>query len=518
MAMMEQVKAVVTRGLGITTKNATGEMVEAPSPYETGEVGVNSPWSASPIDDAPGLYPRMSALRMYERMIRNDAQVRASLRACKIPVQGAEWYVEPASNSDLDIDVADFVTYNLFENYMSTPWSGVLANALRMFEFGSSVFEIVWEYDSYTPPKANRNTMRKLMVRKLAYRPPSTIVKFLYDSHGGPVGVRHRAVDPSEAGMGQSREVDIPVSKLLIFPYDQLGGNMEGQSILRTAYKHWYYKEQFYKIDGVQKERHGLGVPKINLPPGYSQNDLDLARQLGSNFRTNERAFMIVPPGWEMDFTKLEGNMVNALESAQHHDLMIARNVLVQFINTGTGSGSSGGQSGARASSATMYDLFLKSLRHVGNQIADVLNVHLIPQLVDYNYTVKRYPKLCVRRVGDVRDMQAWTASIRNLVLADVISVDTDTEAWVRKEMEMPQNVDYDDDRINLSLLKPFVTVDDEGKPIAGANAGQGIIIGPNGKPLMSRTQPNDPGSTDGASGRPPTGNVPKGASQGARY
>lgn len=469
---------------------ATGGKVPSPADYLEG--GVNSPRPASPIDDAPGLFPRIIALRTYERMMRNDAQVRSSMRACKIPVMSGEWFVEAASDDQTDVDVAEFVDYNLLGNVMSVPWNMVMQDILRMMEFGSSVFELVWDQFEWAPKGANRNTRNFTMIRKLGYRPPSTIVRFLYDQNGGPRGVEHRAIDPSDPFKGKQVVIGLPIDKLLIFTYDQLGGNLEGQSLLRTAYKHWYYKEQLYKIDAIQKERHALGIPDIGLPPGYTQADLELAAELGANVRTNERAYILRPPGWEIGFAKPEGQLVNVLESAQHHDMMIARNVLVQFINIGAGSSSGSGQSGSRASSSTMYDLFLKSLRSVANMIADVINVHLIPQLVDYNFNVKRYPTLKVRRVGADRDLQMFSAAMRNLVDAGIISVDKETEKWVRREVDMPEHVDYADVRINQSLEKPFVQVDQYGKPIAAA------------------AKPGSPAGTQVTPGRPPTGNQGK--------
>ena len=95
-------------------------------------------------------------------------------------------------------------------------------------------------------------------------------------------------------------------------------------------------KEHFYNIDGIQKERHGIGIPDIQPPPGYNENDLKFAQELGRNLRTNQKAYIIRPPGWFVGFAEVKGNLVNALESAEHHDLMIARNVLLQFINVGS--------------------------------------------------------------------------------------------------------------------------------------------------------------------------------------
>ena len=82
------------------------------------------------------LFLRIVALRTYEHMLKNDAQVRASIRACKIPVLGGDWYVEPASNEQEDKDIAEFIEFNLFQN-QSITWSKILEHALTMLDYGS---------------------------------------------------------------------------------------------------------------------------------------------------------------------------------------------------------------------------------------------------------------------------------------------------------------------------------------------------------------------------------------------
>lgn len=417
----------------------TAQGKESPTPSQYLEKGAATHDSATRID-IPALYPRERALYVYEQMTRNDAQIRAALRACKTPVLGGQWYVEAAGDSQDDKDAAEFVEYNLF-HAMSITWSQVLEETLTMLDYGSSVFETVFEEREWRPAEEGRNTRNFIFLKKLAPRPQTTINRYLYDKNGGPAGVMHQFTDQrnpdsittSSNGLSVSKEVEIGIDKLVIFTYDKRGGNLEGNSILRSAYKHWYFKDQLYKIDAIQKERHGIGVPDIGLPPGYDDGDLQYAAELGRNLRTNERAYILRPPGWEVGFAKPEGNLVNALESAREHDLLIARNVLAQFINSG-----SHDMSGSRASSATMFDLFLKSLRSVGNLVADTLNQFLVHKLVDYNFDVDRYPEIRVRRIGENRDLQQFSNALRNMIEVNVVTPDDSLEEWIRNEFDMP--------------------------------------------------------------------------------
>lgn len=431
--------------------DAEGREVPRPSDYV--EQGVNSPFYAIPIEYNNALYPRIQALRTYEKMKRNDAQVRLSLRVCKFPVLGADWYVEPASSEQDDKDVAEFIEYNLF-TFMTSTWFDVLTHILSFLDYGFSCIEEVFTEAAWRPDRAASNSRNYTMLRKLAPRPAVTLDRFEYDESGGPVGMWHKKADPNQQyQVLEDDPVLIPIDKMVIFTYDKEGGNLEGQSILRTAFQHWYYKNNLYKIDAIQKERHGIGIPDIILPPGYDDSDLKYAKDMARNLRTNEQAHIVRPMGWEVGFAKPEGQLTNALESAEHHDLMIVRNVLAQFIN-GT---SSAGTTGSRSNMATSFDMLLKSLRQIGAMVCSGLNQHLIPQLVDYNFTVQRYPTLKVRGIGESRDQQMLAAAIRNLVSENVISVDDDFEEYIRQLFDWPTNWDKASVRVNEQNLKPFV-------------------------------------------------------------
>ena len=395
----------------------------------------------------PQLINKTIELRTYDQMIRSDAQVRAIVRACKVPVLAGQWFVEPASDDPIDLEVAEFVQFNL--DNMSITWSEFLAEALHFIEYGFAVFEQVFKMDTWAPLGDNRKSRQYAMLKKLAPRPQQSISRFVYDTNGGPNGAVHIKTNPNldilnitgapalnpktiQTDSDSPKPILIPIEKLLVFTFDKQGGDLYGLSLLRSAYQHWYIKQELYKIDAIQKERHSLGVPKAELPPGASKQDRTTAAEMLRNIRTNEDAFILQPPGWVVDFAEIKGNVVDPMRSIEHHDQMIARSILVQFIVHSREASSN------RSGSQTEYDLFLKALRHVGNIIADGLNTYAIPKLVDYNYVVKRYPKLRVRRIGDNRDLQQLSSTISNLVDCGAIIPDDALEDWLRDEIEAP--------------------------------------------------------------------------------
>lgn len=380
-------------------------------------------------DVVPILGGRVQAIQTYDKMMMNDAALDVSLRAAKVPVLGAEYFVDPYNSEPENMLIAEFVRFNLLDG-TSAPFLNTLEEILRMLDYGFSVLEQVYEMREWSPEAKGSNRRSYTMLKKLAPRPAISIKEFIYDNNGGPVAIVQNALDEK----GKSVEVTIPINKAVVFTFNKRGGNLEGRSILRSAYKHWYYKDYLYKIDAIQKERHGIGVPRIKLPPGYQPADRDFALSLVKNIRTNEEAGFVEPPGYEMGFVKPEGSLVDIMKSIEHHNGMIMLNVMTQFLLLGIQDMGGGG----RATSTSHQNMYEKSLRALGNYVCQAINLYVVPQLVAYNFNTNKFPKLRVRNIGEVRDMQQWSSAMANLIAQEAITVDLPTEQWIREQVDMP--------------------------------------------------------------------------------
>lgn len=352
-------------------------------------------------------------IKKYMEM-KNDARIRSSLRLAKTPVLAARWFVEAASDSEQDRYIANFIWKNLDE-WMNQSWYQFLYEVLYFLDYGFYTFEKVFE-------ERVIDGERRIVWKKLAPRHPVEVLEILYDLKGGPKSMR------LVNNRRKTGEVNVSIDKLLVFTYDQEAGNLEGKSVLRSAYKHWFYKENLYKIDAIQKERHGIGIPVIILPANYTTDDKGVAERLGRNLRANEEAHVVLPPGWELAFAKLEGQKVDVLESASYHADMLYDNVMANFVISRTAD-----------ETMIMENTFMKASRYIGEVIRGAFNKYAIPQLVDYNWSVDNYPQLKVRRLGETTDWRTMSFAIRNFVGAGVIIADDNLESWVRSELDMPR-------------------------------------------------------------------------------
>lgn len=400
------------------------------------------------------------AIDQYKEM-KNDSIVRSTLRIAKTPILSARWFMQPASDDPADVEKANFVWKNLTE-WMSMSWSQFLVEALYMLDYGTYVFEKVFTFKEV-------DGERRVVWQKFAPRHPYDITEFIYDDEGGPSAILLRT---------DEADVELEIWKALIFTYDKEAGDLWGHSLLRSAYKHWFYKENLYKIDAIQKERHGIGIPIIKLPPNYTPGDKASAEKIGINLRTNERAHVVLPPGWEVFFLKLEGQKVDALESAQHHADKLYENVLANFMLT---------TSSASGESEAQQQMFVRAVRFTAEIIRDVLNHYAIPQLCRFNWSEEDlqngYPELRVRRLGDERDWRTLSFAVRNLIGAQAMWVDPELRAWLRDELDMPvegpdaipigagynEDEDEDEEAGRPTLEQPKV-----GLPRQSSAAGQG--------------------------------------------
>lgn len=480
-----------------TSYSATGAPNVKPPDYS--EIG--SAQQGKLIELVPELANRTLAVRTYDRMLRDDASVKVSLRAGKAPVLGGDYFIEAFNETPENAAIKEFVEFNIFHG-PNQPFLLVMEDVLRMFDYGFSVLEPVWELREWAPKKtaAGANRRQYTCLRKLAPRPAPSIIQFNYDKNGGPLNVEQNAVDDK----GKTNKVTIPIEKLIVFTFDKHGGNLEGESILRSAYKHWFYKDTLYKIDAIQKERHGIGVPDIELPPGYSVNDKNMAHELGRNLRTNEFAYIVRPPGLTVGFAELKGQLVDALMSANHHDNMIMKNVMVQFLNMGIES-----SGGGRATGASAMDMFLKSMRYIANMICEVFNLYLIPNLVAYNFPTDQFPRMQVRNIGEVKDLQMWATAMANLVDKNILTMDDESEQFVRKLVDWPAKLQPRPLAATVSNVKEqYLLRDNPDTPINEDLAGQAAVT-------KAAQAPASGGGTGGGGTGATSGNVGKSPSSG---
>lgn len=364
------------------------------------------------------------AIEIYEQMRKTDATVAAVLEALKLPIMSAEARIDTADKTDdLQNEIAEFVRSNLFDT-LEGGWREFLRQSLSHLDFGFAYFEKVYEIKD-----------GQVRLKKLAQRLQTAHWKWMMDDQPTVPGVTQliSCVDNRQDPDAPSQP-QIPMEKLVCFTNRKEGDNYEGISVLRSAYKHFHFKDTLYRIDGTKHER-GAGILVIELPQTATDTDREDAAEMGENFKVNDKSYIVKPHGWGVTLLSdgIKDQTSSLMTSVEHHDRMIMLNVLAQFLGLGSS------DKGSFSLSKDQTSFFAMALTGIVNAICNVINTQLIKQLVDLNYGEQEaYPTLCFSKIGDT-NLDVMSNVILRLKQAGVVKVDAQFLTWVADTFGLPK-------------------------------------------------------------------------------
>lgn len=373
------------------------------------------------------------ALRVYDEMRRNDGTVKSSLKAVKLPILSASWDIQKGGETPTDELAAKAIHHMLFQ---AISFESFLRQALGHLDFGYSLFEQVFNYTVY-----EGNTY--IGLEKLAYRKQDTVQSWQM-SDGNPGITQYTLTGGTK---------NIPMEKLVVFTNEKEGDNYEGISILRSAYKHWFLKDTYYKIDAIAQERQGVGFPVIRVPKDAKQEDKNKAREIAKNIRANESSYAELPDGFELEFIDVKGKGTRDITPMiLHHDRQISKNVLAQFMEIGAEK-----SSGSLSASNDQLSLLVMSLETIAKEMAETITNTVVKNLVELNgWNVTSLPKVTVSKIG--KDSATMLADAVNKLGTSYITPTLDLENHLRETMKLPK---IEEDEYQSNHKKEVNTPDD---------------------------------------------------------
>jgi hypothetical protein len=203
-------------------------------------------------------------VQVYREMADNDDIVGASLNAIERIVSQTSWTVEPADDSNEALKNAQFLEE--CKSDMEHSWSDFIIEANSCSVYGWSLIEEVYKIRKGESRDRRLNSKYNdglIGWRKLSRRMQATLDEWHFDETTGDI-----------LGMIQSPPPDyksryIPLDKALLFRTKIEGNNPEGRSILRNAYKPYYFKKSFQVIEAVGVERDLVGIPVLQPPENW---------------------------------------------------------------------------------------------------------------------------------------------------------------------------------------------------------------------------------------------------------
>ena len=102
--------------------------------------------------------------------------------------------------------------------------------------------------------------------KKLPIRSQDTLDRWLFNLVGDIVGLVQRP-------FSQPKAREIPNEKLLLFRTTSRKNSPQGVSMLRNAYRPWFFKKRIEEIEGIGIERDLAGLPVAHVPAEILSSD-----------------------------------------------------------------------------------------------------------------------------------------------------------------------------------------------------------------------------------------------------
>jgi hypothetical protein len=378
-------------------------------------------------------------VEVYKEMSENDDIVGAVLFAIEMLIRQVEWNIKEAGSSEADVRAAEFIFSCMHD--MDDTWIDFISEVLSFLTFGWSYHEIVYKRRMGATSRLETKSKYDdglIGWRKLPIRSQDTLWEWRYDEHDNLQGLIQCA--PPVFGM-----VFIPIEKALHFKTRSRKANPEGRSLLRNAYRAWYFKRRIQEIEGIGIERDLAGLPYIQPPQDMDlwsddpdcREQLARAERLVRSVRRDESEGVVLPYGWTFSLVSTGGaRQFNTNEIVQRYDNRIAMTVLADFVLLGHE------KVGSFALSSDKTELFGIAMGTYLNLICEVFNKQAIPRLVDLNGEafkgITGYPELIH---GDIEthDLAKLGVFVKDMASIGAITPDENLEDYLRMSADLPE-------------------------------------------------------------------------------
>ena len=344
--------------------------------------------------------------KVYQEMASNDAIIGGSLYLIETILRKAKWSVKSTVKQEdgkeaKEDENAKFIESCMFDMSDQT-WDDFICEVLSMLIYGYSFHEVLYKVrrgpEQKDPRFKSKYSDGKIGWQEIPVRSQASISEWVFDEKTGkPIELIQ---DPGLVG-GQGDKVNIPLAGNLLFRTRSARNNPEGQSILRRAYRSWFFKRYIEELEGIGVERNLAGIPVLKPDENtqlFDPNNQDMVRLLNwaqdlvNGLRQDREHGIILPFGWELELIASKGNASIDTDKIIHrHEARMAMTMLADIVVMG------GDRTGSFALAEVKQSFFLASVQAIANSICAVLNTQAIPRLLVLNGIVTEdYPEIVV--------------------------------------------------------------------------------------------------------------------------
>lgn len=388
------------------------------------------------------------AIQTYREMADNDAMIGALLFAIEQLIRQVTFRVDCDADDTASERCRQFVEECLGD--MSQSFAETLAEILSMLTYGFSYHELVYKVrnGNYQDARADSQFNDGLIGwRKWALRAQETRWAWQFDDDGGIQGMWQNSPP-------YYRNVYIPIEKALLFRPRLYKNNPEGRSVLRTAYRSWYFLKRFQEIEGIGVERDLAGFPVLSVPaeitdpnasPAMKQVYANMQATV-TNIRRDALEGLVLPTVYDQtgkplyDFKLVStggARQFNTNDIIARYEQRMLQTVLADWVMLGHT------QRGTQTLSQSKIDVFTSAISAWCQQIADVVNRYAIPRLLALNgMTPTTLPYLTHEKLNEP-DLKELAPFITSLAAAGMpLFPDADIENHFRDLLDVPELTD----------------------------------------------------------------------------
>lgn len=479
---MADVEKPNPEGVGNGLSADSGAVVPRLNLAEVGFVGLRMT-NKQILEEANRQFRYPSFIKTVNEM-RNDPTVAAALNVFRMMISRVSWSVKVANDaSEQDKKRAKFIASCMDD--MEGTWGQFISEVITYLEFGFSVQEKVFRRRL----KRNGSKYNDGLVglKKIAPRGQDTIRHWNFSEDGRELlsvgqslvnlenGYRYQSFASNTTGL-----LTINRDKFLLFSADSIKGNPEGKSILKSVYLP--YKQLTLIKDqlmlGVAKDL--AAIPIVTLPAKLMDVNASTAdkaaysayQSLVNNVAAGTQRGVVFPsdcdpetklPYYSFQLLEAKGqskfNLPEIIKQLQN-DILVALSADVITMGSDV--------NGSFSIKDTKTNLCAMAVEHRLNEIKEVLNADLIPQIYALNgWNQEVLPTFEYGDIADV-DSEAFSKLIQRVASVGLLEID---RALLNKIREV----------VGVETLSEETPVNRENLTGAESRSGDGMETGTSG-------------------------------------
>lgn len=342
-------------------------------------------------------HPRLQgdkALKTYEEMETSSPTIGAALLAIELLCRQVEWRWE-SHDEDTEDPRLTFLDQCLQD--LAHPWTDTLSEILTMLPYGFSYHEIVYKRRE---AGASQFPDGKIGWQGFPIRAQVTREKWAFGPNGELQGMWQMA--PPDY-----RRVLIPLEKALLFRPGSHKQNPEGRSVLRRAYRPWFFAKRIEEFEGIGIERDLAGLPVVEIPaemmaesaPADYKATLAHFKKLVISLRRDEQEGVVMPQQYDQHGNPMyklsllstgARRQFDTTAILQRYQAQIATTMLADFLMLGHE------KVGSYALASSKTSLFGVAIGAWLDVVAEVVNTQAVPRLLALNgMPTEDAPYLC---------------------------------------------------------------------------------------------------------------------------